>query len=774
VANSSNRRGRAQGQGSRGQSRPPAGRGKQTGKARQGQPPAARKPAADVLDTTMYYILHVMVFVIPMLFAQISYDQFDLIKVVSLRAVTLVLIVLYAWRAFMRREVPVRRSPIDLVILAFLAWVFLSSILSVHVPTAIFGKYRRYEGLISLVNYAVLFYLTTQIVTSMKQVRSLVRTALIAAGVISLYGVMQALGVDFLKWGSLPFDANRAFSSFGNPDLLAGYVSLMLPIGLMGFVSQESSLEDELLAIGLTGLIAVTAVLAFVGLNFHWAPIVLQLLRAVVVLVSIIALVLPYALRFFDPNKRDGHYVTLYASSALLIGLAALTAFSRSAWVASGVALIALGVLFWRQGLYKNRKVLTMALIVVLAVGAVGVATANASSPVLSLGSRIQSIFHFNEGSAASRFSIWRSAWAAAKAKPVFGFGPDTFRLIFPKYKEVAYVKMVGRLSVADNVHNYPLQLAATLGFPGAFLFYGVMLSAIFFGWRSAWVRDERGHDRAMMGGVVVALIAYQVHLFFGISITGSTFLFWVMMAVALLPLAKSRVTKWRPSSQVFRTAIVGVTAIAAAVLFILNIQYFRGDQVYLQSFQYEYYNIDAAIAASKEAVKLDPYNDMYWGQIGLLISEKARASNQMSDIQDSIVWINRAIAFNPYEYDNYVFLANAYTLAANKESRYWQDVIRSARRALAVEPAAPAAYFYEAMAYLEMNQPQIAVGMLKTAVDMDVAYGEAQFYLGQAYERLGNKAEALKAYEAALPTFPSAQTVQQQIDRLKSSVATK
>ena len=51
--------------------------------------------------------------------------------------------------------------------------------------------------------------------------------------------------------------------------------------------------------------------------------------------------------------------------------------------------------------------------------------------------------------------------YAVHKARPFFGFGADTFRLVFPAYKPVEYVAAAGYLSVADNVHDYPLQLAA-------------------------------------------------------------------------------------------------------------------------------------------------------------------------------------------------------------------------------------------------------------------------------------------------------------------------
>ena len=49
---------------------------------------------------------------------------------------------------------------------------------------------------------------------------------------VSAYGVIQFLGLDFLQWGQLPFEPNRAFSTYGNPDLLGGFIVLALPLAL--------------------------------------------------------------------------------------------------------------------------------------------------------------------------------------------------------------------------------------------------------------------------------------------------------------------------------------------------------------------------------------------------------------------------------------------------------------------------------------------------------------------------------------------------------------
>ena len=91
----------------------------------------------------------------------------------------------------------------------------------------------------------------------------------------------------------------------------------------------------------------------------------------------------------------------------------------------------------------------------------------------MNFGKRVVSIVEFDKGSSKTRFQIWQAAIDAIEDRPVFGFGADTFRLVFPKYKPAEYVADAGYLSVADNVHNYPLQLAAGIGIPGMLMLYG-------------------------------------------------------------------------------------------------------------------------------------------------------------------------------------------------------------------------------------------------------------------------------------------------------------
>ena len=53
-----------------------------------------------------------------------------------------------------------------------------------------------------------------------------------------MWGIAQFAGVDPTVWGTLRFESNRAFGTFGNPDLFAGWLVLTLPVALALAISE--------------------------------------------------------------------------------------------------------------------------------------------------------------------------------------------------------------------------------------------------------------------------------------------------------------------------------------------------------------------------------------------------------------------------------------------------------------------------------------------------------------------------------------------------------
>ena len=394
----------------------------------------SKKPAAKATEARddmslarkiAWWSLLAMVFVVPVAMSNatwlsrigfpatlpFTYDQFDIVKVFFQRVLTLVALGAWSWD-LLTKGGKVRRTPVDWLILGFLAWVTLTTITSIHPATAFFGKYRRFEGLLSFINYAVIYFLVLQFADRPSRVKKLAQSVFWSSIVVAGYGVLQRVGLDPVQWGQLPFEQFRPFSTYGNPDLLGGYLMFSLPISL-GLALAEEKMWMRLA---------------------YWVG--------------------------FGMNA----FVTVVA-------------FTRGAWIGGAFGIAVMIVIAWRH----SAKLDWMDWLVVAVTGVFGISAIvrSLSNPndVMNFGKRFASIFQFETGSGKTRTQIWEAAISAVKARPIFGFGADTFRLVFPKYKPIEYVADAGYLSVADNVHNYPLQLAAGIGIPGVLMMYGI------FGW---------------------------------------------------------------------------------------------------------------------------------------------------------------------------------------------------------------------------------------------------------------------------------------------------
>ena len=56
------------------------------------------------------------------------------------------------------------------------------------------------------------------------------------------YGSCSGTGLDPIQWGQLPFEARRPFSTYGNPDLLGGFLMFSLPIALALALSEDDTI----------------------------------------------------------------------------------------------------------------------------------------------------------------------------------------------------------------------------------------------------------------------------------------------------------------------------------------------------------------------------------------------------------------------------------------------------------------------------------------------------------------------------------------------------
>ena len=137
-----------------------------------------------------------------------------------------------------------KSNPLFLPIFLYLLFFTLSTLFSTHPYTSVFGYYSRFHGgLLSLICYVSLFFIyIAEFRNRPKKMLSLVRCLSSAALLVSLYGVLQHFGIDRDYW--VQDSQARVFSTLGQPNWLAAWLLMVLPLSWVFYFSSRFFLLD--------------------------------------------------------------------------------------------------------------------------------------------------------------------------------------------------------------------------------------------------------------------------------------------------------------------------------------------------------------------------------------------------------------------------------------------------------------------------------------------------------------------------------------------------
>lgn len=243
------------------------------------------------MERVMYYAVLAEAFLIPL---------------VPLAAMAVLLVGCAALMLRLRidRDFHLRRLPYDAPALLF---VVIGLVSVVAAPDISFSFYNFYH-LVPI--YALTYLLTGQTLRSADALRHAVLVMAGAAGIVILYGFYQSVfGIDIsaMKWvdgASFPELSKRVFSTWENPNILAGYLDIVvcMAVGLMTGLQRgwrilaAVMLVAALACLGMTyargACLVVAVILAGYGVLRDW--------RILVGLVLVGAVIL-----FFDPVLTD-------------------------------------------------------------------------------------------------------------------------------------------------------------------------------------------------------------------------------------------------------------------------------------------------------------------------------------------------------------------------------------------------------------------------------------------------------------------------------------
>lgn len=617
----------------------------------------------------------------------ITQDQFNVAKLL-----VLALCLTATWVAWgidlLTGGTRVRWSRLSMLVLAFLALAVLSTVTSLHMPTALLGSTIYKQGLLAWTMYASLTLIAVQLVDSAEKVKRLGSATVLGGVPVALYALVQSAGLDPASWAGLEtFAGARAISTIGNPDMLGGY--LILPLML--------------------------------------AP----------------------ALALTHDSTRGR---ALYWMATAIIAAAWFLALSRGAWIGGAVAVAALVFALRRHGVRLgrlDRVWLGAGAAFITVTGIVIVASSRAG-----LLSRLNEIATFGGGS-EHRLLLYAASLRAIAERPLFGTGPDTFRLAWWPLRQAADVTLGGANGIADDAHSLPLMLAATMGVPAALALLALIAGAL-RSTRGALLTSASpgGSERLVTAAWWAGLLGLTTHLLLSVGTIGTAVP--LFLSVGVLLAARARAVSL---AALARAAVTATVVVCSLALLAFSVITWRADAAYGESYRLEG---EAALAAASAAETALPWRLEYRTRTAELLAERARTVMSYSpeagteELAEATRAYGQLTAFAPREYPARVAYAALLTDAASLEgSAALEAAVEQAAEAIEIQPNGIAARTVGAAAMLNLGRFRDAAAVLEPVWDLDRGTALPGVLYAESLYLSGDLAAARDVVEELADLFP-------------------
>lgn len=183
-------------------------------------------------------------------------DLFDLGKLSWFRAWLFVALGAFSLRSFLATwqkknlAMPgfLKQPKIYLPSLFLVAFLGISLLWSQDAGRSFFGSYYRNDGLVNWFCYFIFAFLVSVYLSIggaknlLTRLKIIFGTATASASLVSLYAICQFFGLDFLIWQEYAAQTHRAMSTLFQPNFLASFLLLTIPLAFLLFFLTKSKL----------------------------------------------------------------------------------------------------------------------------------------------------------------------------------------------------------------------------------------------------------------------------------------------------------------------------------------------------------------------------------------------------------------------------------------------------------------------------------------------------------------------------------------------------
>jgi hypothetical protein len=378
------------------------------------------------------------------------------------------------------------KKPVVIAVTVFVAMVTLACIFAYDAHAAFWSNYERGEGGFQMLHYYVFFMLLMLLLRTEEDWKSIFRFSLVAAAGMIGYGILGNYSVPTFigpyagstppttGWWHVLVDI-RFQGSLGNPAYVAPYLLFSMFYGAYLWINRRAgAAKKALVHIGYAVLIA-------------------------------------FFIFFFILSETRGAFIGLGA----------------------GVFVLLLYFIFAGRGGLRKWSSIALAILIVL--GAAGYAVRNNPRVTAIPAARLLQI-STSDVTAQTRFWVWGEAWKGFLERPIFGWGPENFTAVYDKFFDPRFfVPGQNTETWFDRAHSVFFDYLAETGALGLLSYLAIffIFAWEFFKKKIAGMHAETGVTltRGLMIALPVAYLVQGIAIFDVLPMYINLFLFMAFAA---------------------------------------------------------------------------------------------------------------------------------------------------------------------------------------------------------------------------------------------------
>lgn len=412
----------------------------------------------------------------------------------------------------------------------------ISGFASIYFPNTLIGVNGRYNGVLTIVMYSVMYFIVTYFLkNNFEQIFLLLA---ISSFLVYFLGILNCFGIDpFHAFDLIVAEQKNIFiSTIGNRNFFSTFVCISLPIFVVMFCKLKSKgyviFYGVVMLLGFFALYCSNTDSGFVGLFFVFAVASLFLINDISCFRKyLMAILIMIVSGMIFCNISESIYNSNLVHSGMLKAL-------NNNFVLVFIAILLVGVVtltyihhvseFLKKNINKIKIVVFSIYVVVAILYLVLFIWCSFMDGKFNI-EGIDKYFKFSHSWGSYRGSAWiclLSIFPMLNLFQIFfGTGPDTIQFIFYRYYSSEIQS--GQILNFDSAHNEYLHYLITIGLFGCLMYIILVSCVIYYGFKMA--KTSR-YSLAC----VLSVLAYVVQGIFNISMISTTPIFFTILVLII------------------------------------------------------------------------------------------------------------------------------------------------------------------------------------------------------------------------------------------------